>query len=74
VRFELARRQVDDEPLDLAAPHGFQFGGDQLDIGRAEERRLRIEFTERAFNKTHEVELQELPVLVRRQHIRSFRG
>jgi hypothetical protein len=73
VRLELAWRQVDDEPFDLAAPHGFQFGGNQLDIGRVEERRLRIEFTERAFNKAHEVALQELPVLARRQHVCSFR-
>jgi hypothetical protein len=66
VRFELAWRQVDDEPFDLAAPHGFQFGGDQLDIGRAEERRLRIEFVERSFDETHKVASEEIPVIVGR--------
>ena len=59
VRFERARRHVDDQARGLAAPAGFEFGGDELDVPVGQKRCLRVELDEAALDEGGEVVAEE---------------
>src|SRR5205085_10742430 len=59
VGFELPRRQIDDEAVDLAAPAGFEFGCNQLEMRRPQQFSLRVQLVERPIDKAHQIAAQD---------------
>jgi hypothetical protein len=68
--FQVARRQIDDQSFDFAQAAGLQLCGYHLNVPAQEQRRLRIQFIECAFNKACEVATKDALVF----HGRQFRG
>ena len=58
-RFEMARRQVDDQPPDLALADGGQLRRDHLEMPVHQERRLRVELAETALSEITEIRAQD---------------
>src|SRR5437660_10680016 len=58
-RFEMAGRQVDDQPSDLAVAHGGELGGDDFDVPARQERCLRVELAETALGEITEIRAQD---------------
>jgi hypothetical protein len=54
-RFEVPRRNIDDETSDLATPHRFELRGQNLDMPVPQEPRVRIEFVEASLDEGDEV-------------------
>src|SRR5262249_44680483 len=50
-RFQMARRQVDDQAADLALAHRSKLGGDHLKVPVWQKRRLRVELIKTALGK-----------------------
>ena len=69
----MARRQVDDQPTDLAFPHRGQLGGDDLEMPVVSERRLRIELGKAALREKPEIRPKDRIVFGRRK-ARSLPG
>src|SRR5437764_7289658 len=63
--FQMTRWQVDDQPPDLAFPHGGQLGGDDLDMPVHRQLGLRVEVLETAHGEADEVLPQQDLVLGR---------
>src|SRR3984893_7624573 len=63
--FQMTRWQVDDQPPDLAFPHGGQLGGDDLEMPVHRQLGLRIEVLETAHGEADEVLPQQDLVLGR---------
>jgi hypothetical protein len=63
----MAGRQVDDQPADLALPHGGELGGDDFDVPVRQERRLRVELIETELSEVTEVRAQDRVVLAGRK-------
>jgi hypothetical protein len=61
--FEMARRQVDNQPLDPAFPHGVQLGGDDLEVPVHRQAGLRVEILEAASGEGRQVAVQQELVL-----------
>src|SRR5207249_888375 len=61
--FEMAWRQVDDQPPDLAFPHRGQLGGDDLEMPVHCQLGLRVEVLEAPSGEGGEVVPQQSPVL-----------
>jgi len=57
VRLQVARRQADDQPADMAGMHRREFRGDQLDMPVHRERGARVELAERTMRKAREIRL-----------------
>jgi hypothetical protein len=55
VRLQMARRQADDQPPDMAGTHRRQLRGDQLDMPVHQEWGARVELAERACRKARKV-------------------
>jgi hypothetical protein len=53
----MTRRQVDDQPADLAFPHRDQLGGDELEMPIRRQLGLRVELVEAARGKQRKVDL-----------------
>src|ERR1700730_11677646 len=68
-RLQVARRHIDDEPLDLALAAGLELSGDMLDMPIRPKLRLRHEFVKRALEKTAEVAAHEGAKFLRRKII-----
>src|SRR5436190_11076391 len=62
-RFEMAGRQVDDQPPDRALPHRRQFRGDDLEVPAPRQLGLRVEIVEAARGEGAEVLPQDGVVL-----------
>ena len=61
--FEMARRQVDDQPPDLAFPHRGQLGGDDFEVPVRRQAGLRVEVLEAAPGEGRQVVPQQELVL-----------
>ena len=57
--FEMARRQINDQPLDFAVPYRGQLGADHIDVPVHRECRLRIELRETALSKKRQSRPQD---------------
>ena len=62
-RFEVTRRQVDDQPPDPALPHGGQLGGDDLEVPVGRQAGLGVEVLEAAPGEGRQVVPQQELVL-----------
>jgi hypothetical protein len=71
-RFQMTRRQVDDQPPDLALPHSGQLGRDHFDVPVHRERRLRVELEEAALSEVTEIPPQDRVVFGRREIFHSW--
>src|SRR5258705_12811435 len=74
--FEVAGRQVDDQPPDLAFPHGGQLGGDDLEMPVHRQHGLRVEVIETARGEGGEVLSKQSLILgpgeVLHDHVSKF--
>src|SRR5262249_14889338 len=58
MRLQVARRQTDDQPAEMALAHRRQFCGDQLDVPVAGKGRARVELRKTAHGKAHKIVAQ----------------
>jgi hypothetical protein len=70
-RLQVARRQVDDQPPDLAATQCCQLRGDDFDMPAHREAGSRVQLAEAALREADEIAPQQGAVLVQRRHQRS---